>query len=268
MRIRERRKYTSIILALSLLVVLEGIFIFALWIKRPAEKPAAPPPAKKAVYKGAIAIVIDDWGYNQNNLAALEQIKLPVTAAVLPHLAYSRQVAQELHNRGCEIILHLPMEPYEKMNLEKNTVMTSMDSATISRIIGADLESIAYAKGISNHMGSRATEDERTMKEVFREMKQRRLYFFDSYVTPRSVAGRLAGEMDVRFARRDIFLDNKSDPEYIKGQIQKLKNRARLKGYAIGIGHDRASTLAVLKEELPQLKREGYKLVFVSELTR
>jgi len=74
--------------------------------------------------------------------------------------------------------------------------------------------------------------------------------------------------MRVPYAKRDIFLDNIEDTPYIKDQLNKLKAKARMYGYAIGIGHDRPVTLAVLKEAIPQLKKEGYKFVFVSELVR
>jgi hypothetical protein len=65
-----------------------------------------------------------------------------------------------------------------------------------------------------------------------------------------------------------VFLDNNSDPEYIKGQLIQLRNLSKKYGTAIGIGHDRKSTLTVLKEILPQLESQGYKFVFISEVAR
>ncbi len=65
-----------------------------------------------------------------------------------------------------------------------------------------------------------------------------------------------------------MFLDNKKDPEYILGQITKLKLLARRHGQAIGVAHDRAASMKVLKDAMPLLAKEGYKLVFVSELIR
>jgi hypothetical protein len=74
--------------------------------------------------------------------------------------------------------------------------------------------------------------------------------------------------MQIAFANRDVFLDNREEPEYIMGQINKLKNIAKVYGRAIGIGHDRKVTLEVLKGAMPELEKEGYKFVFVSELLR
>lgn len=257
----REKKYRLAIWILSLVVIIEGLFIFIL--ARP--KRILPPPQ---AIKGKIAIVLDDWGYNLNNLYILDRIKYPLTASVLPHLNYSVQVAEELHHRGLEIILHLPMEPREKYRLEKNTILTSMNEAAISKIINSDLKDIPYVKGLSNHMGSRATQDLKTMEIVFKELKQRRLYFLDSLVSSKSVGFALAGKMHLGFARRGVFLDNTEEAGYIRGQIYKLKMQASMRGSAIGIGHDKKVTLEVLAEVMPQLEKEGYVFVFVSELVR
>ena len=74
--------------------------------------------------------------------------------------------------------------------------------------------------------------------------------------------------MGLRSARRDVFLDNRSDPDYIRAQVRQLKALASSRGVAIGIGHDRQATLEVLIEMMPQLAKEGYKFVFVSEVTK
>jgi len=264
MQIKQR--YRIVVLVLSILLVIESVALIFLLARRPA--PLKKPPEAALPIKGRIAIVIDDWGYNRDNLYILEQIKSPFTASVLPRLNYSAEVAQELHNRGFQVILHLPMEPHEKYRLEKNTILTSLQEKEIINIIGRDLTDIHYAVGVSNHMGSKATEDLRTMSAVLKELKKRNLFFLDSFVSSKTVCSQAAAKLRLGFAKRDVFLDNREDPEYIKGQILKLKKKAQLYGHAIGIGHDRKLTLEVLKETMPELEREGYKFVFVSELVK
>lgn len=255
---KKESKYKILISVLLCIIILQGIFSI---ISRPKRIPEIP---IKIISK--VAIVIDDWGYNLNNLSILDRIKYPLTASVLPHLNYSREVAEELHRRGLEIILHLPMEPHEKYRLEKNTIMVSMDEATIKNIIDQGLANIVYAKGVSNHMGSLATQELKVMEIIFRELKGRTLFFLDSLVSPKSVCSHLARRVGVRFAKRDVFLDNRKEPAYIRSQIDKLKLQAKVKGSAIGIGHAQKNTLEVLKEVMPQLEKEGYKFVFVSDL--
>jgi polysaccharide deacetylase 2 family uncharacterized protein YibQ len=252
--------YRIAVLILSLVIIIQWLVIFTL------TKPKKPPKPVEVIVKAKIAIVLDDWGYNLNNVPIIEQLKYPITVSVLPSLSYSRLVSEELGRRGFEVILHLPMEPREKYKLEKNTVTTAMSEATIANILSRDLDSIVNAKGVSNHMGSRATENPRTMGVILKEIEKRNLYFLDSFVSARSVCADVAGKEHVKFAKRDVFLDNQQEPGYIRSQIKKLKTKAKVFGQAIGIGHDHKVTLEVLREAMPELEKEGYKFVFVSEL--
>jgi polysaccharide deacetylase 2 family uncharacterized protein YibQ len=231
-------------------------------------KPAATPIKTSSQGQKMIAIVIDDWGYNLNSAQVLDAKNYSITAAILPNLDNTREVADILHERGFEIILHLPMEPKEGAGLEKDTLLVSLKESQIKDIITKDLSSIPYAKGVNNHMGSLATSDTRTMSTVLKTLRRKNLYFLDSYVIGDSVCADLAKEYRVPFVRRDVFLDNDSQPDYIRAQLARLKSLADEKGWAIGIGHDRRNTLEVLKEEMPKLEKEGYKFVYVSELVK
>ncbi|MFA5118099.1 MAG: divergent polysaccharide deacetylase family protein [Candidatus Omnitrophota bacterium] len=251
--------YKIIIAALIILIIAQWIVIG----KKPVKTRQLPVKQKLK-----IALVIDDWGYNANNLEIAEQIKFPLTASILPNLPYSRAMSEALHKAGYEIILHLPMESHDRLKLEENTILTSLPGDSIRTIVTQDIESLSHVKGVSNHMGSRATENSRTMGIIFNDLKKKKLYFLDSFVSSKSVCGPLARKLDLPFAKRDIFLDNESEKEYIKQQIYKLKKKADMYGQAIGIGHDRRTTLIVLKEIVPQLQKAGYEFVFVSDLVR
>ncbi len=254
------------------------VVVLAQWLFAPKKKPVrkvaparkaavVPAPARPtAAVKGKIAIVIDDWGNHENTLPIARRIDAPLTAAVLPSLRYSRSVSTALHDYGFEIILHLPMEPNGKFKLEKNTITTEMSAPKVQEIVRNDLNTLAYAQGVSNHMGSKATSDVRTMRAVLTELKGQGLYFLDSFVIQKSVVREVAREMGVPTAARDVFLDNKNDAAYIRNQISQLKAKAARYGSAIGIGHDRALTLETLVQAIPQLKKEGFVFVHVSEL--
>jgi len=244
------------------------LLVFIALILTPLHKRPPVKQLRRPVAAGRIAIVIDDWGYSLNNLPIIEQIKQPLTCAILPNLKNSTVVMQKLNGLGFEIMLHFPMEPKEQYQLEANTITLSMGAKQINKILDLDLASVYLAKGVNNHMGSRVTEDNKVSAMVMAALKDRKLYFLDSFVTNKSACPALAKSIKVRFAKRDIFLDNQNDFEYIKGQLVKLKKLARKQGTAIGIGHDRKGTLLALKEVLPQLEKEGYKFVFISQVAR
>lgn len=218
-----------------------------------------------------IAIVVDDWGYSLKNLPLLFEIDYPLTISILPDVIYSKKVAEAVHKRkNFEIILHLPLEPEDTSakNLEPSTIYTSMSEEEIISSLDKALKSVPYSLGISNHMGSKATQDRDFMKIIFTEIRRRDLFFLDSLVTEDSICRELSQEMDVRFVQRNIFLDNQDDPAYIKSQFSQLVLWAKIKGSAVGLGHGKETTLGVLKEIIPGLEEQGIRLVHLSQLAK
>lgn len=269
-----QKNYIKIIYTLIVIIIIESAFLFALFQKKEKvlvveKKEKAARRAKPEKYKciGRIAIVLDDWGYNLNNLEAIKELKEPLTLAILPRRAYSAQIAKAAKDYNKEAILHLPLEPHQesKYHLEPDTILANMSRRQILKILELDIKSVPYIKGVSNHMGSFATENEPLMKIIFDELKKKGLYFLDSF-TGKTVCRDLAEGMNLPYARRHVFLDNKSDAEYILAQVEVLAKIARQEGSAIGIGHDRTKTLEVLIKAIPDLKKRGFKFVRVSEL--
>ena len=226
--------------------------------------------------KGLVALVIDDWGYNRRNIELLLQIDRPLTISILPNLPYSDYVAKAVRQRSeiYDIILHLPLESKTNIAAERDTIRSSMGDDEILSLLKDKIESIPGVIGVSNHQGSKATEDKRVMKLIFDELKERRLFFLDSITTPNSVCQRLSRDIGLKYAERDVFLDItdqtdlKNFDSYIKGQIQELASIAVTEGSAIGIGHNRRVTLEVLKDVIPQLEQQGIKIVPLKTLIR
>ena len=234
--------------------------------KRPA--PVVALPAVPVKGSGKIAFIIDDWGYTTHNCHFLEEISLPVTVSVLPSLAHTQDIIDCAYRNGKEIMLHLPLEPQNNTDEypPDYIIKTSMGDKKMERIVNNVLDRMPHIVGVNNHMGSKATEDERTMAIVFTQLKKRGLFFVDSKVTAKSICWPLARKMGIPFTQRDIFLDNKNDREHITEQLNQLVQKAQKRGVAVAIGHDRELTLQVLKENIPLLKAQGYKIVTVKEL--
>jgi hypothetical protein len=121
--------------------------------------------------------------------------------------------------------------------------------------------------GVNNHMGSAATSDTPTMRNLMSVLKNKDLIFVDSLTTARSVAYAEAVRADVPAARNRIFLDYDNENEAaIATNLRRLVNSARSSGLVVGIGHTHPATAAVLEREIPRLLREGVRFVTVSEL--
>ena len=271
---RQESSYLKSIYALVVIIIIESIFLLASCqrkekVKVEKEIPGQKESIKPQISQGKIAIVLDDWGYTLNNLGFLKEIKEPLTLAILPRRTHSKEIADSARKLNKEAILHLPLEPHQekKNRLEPDTILRSMPGYEILRILEEDCKSLPGIKGVSNHMGSLATESRPLMKLVLAELKKRKLYFLDSF-TGKSVCRDLARNIGLPYARRQVFLDNENDKNYILAQIELLAKIARQTGYAIGIGHDRPKTLEILTKAVQDLRKRGFKFVYVSELVK
>lgn len=215
-----------------------------------------------------IAIILDDWGYSRKNLELLDALTFPLTLSILPGLPYSNTVSDWAAANGHEVILHLPMEAIgqDPSREEKDTIKVGMADAKIDEILDRHLRGLHNVSGISNHTGSLATQNREVMDAVFGYMKDKGYFFVDSLVTNKSVCEDEAAKFGLLFLKRDVFIDNVKDPEYISGQLDKLISMALSRGYAVGIGHDNAVTLKTLAENADDMRGKGIDLVTVKEL--
>ncbi len=227
--------------------------------------------AAKAGRAARVAIILDDAGGKTPDYKGIRSIREPLTISVIPDLPDSQSVAKALADAGFEIMLHLPMESvngsYRKSG--GGMVACSASDQEIRKTVLDDLSSVKCAVGVNNHMGSKATADERVMKDVFNTLKGRGLYFIDSRTSDRSVAFKLARNFRIRCAENNMFLDSETSEAYVETNFRRLIAAARQRGSAIGIGHaTRPATISALKKLMPEYEKDGVKFVYASELVR
>lgn len=216
-----------------------------------------------------VAIIFDDAGGSLTDLEAIIDLGRPVAVAVLPGLRHSREVALLARAAGLEVFLHLPVEPEDATKaLGPGGITTAMTDEEIVQTVRDDLAWVPGAVGVNNHMGSRGTADARVMRAVLQVVKERSLIFVDSVTSSRSIAARVAAEMRIPRAARQVFLDNENDASYIRQQVRRLVALARQRGEAVAIGHVQRMTGRVLKEMLAEFDRQGVEIVPVSTLVR
>jgi|GEM_PF-5701913 len=215
--------------------------------------------------KPAIVIVIDDFGYNYKTAEDFARLEMPITFSILPNLAYSGKIAFLANSSGKQVMLHLPMEPYSGQRIEKSMIMSGMTREEIGKTFNEDMNSVPFAVGVNNHEGSKATENYFVMKAVLEECKKRYMFYLDSMTAYSSRADDAGRELNMKINRRDIFLDNENNMDYIIGNLEKLKKIAEKNGFAVGIGHARTNTAQALKKFYDGNKGK-IDFVFMSEL--
>lgn len=232
-------------------------------------RPAKPERRTEAPVKGAkLAIVIDDMGGDLDMARALFDLPYPITPAILPHLTHSTEVARMAFAINRPHLLHMPMEPrdYPKNNPGKGAILKTDAPEKITEKLGAALDSVPGASGINNHMGSRATELPGAMEAVMAELHKRDLFFLDSGTSAVTVGAKTARDAGLKWAKRDVFLDNVADKDAITAKLKETLALAKKTGSAIAIGHGRPETLKALQTWGKTAEEEGVRIVPVTEL--
>jgi polysaccharide deacetylase 2 family uncharacterized protein YibQ len=234
-----------------------------------ASLPPAPPELPPLKKPPRVAIIIDDLGYDRHLAEKLIDLNAALTVAILPHSPHQESIARLAHDRGLEVMLHLPMEPaeYPEVNPGPGVLLTAMGPDEILQVLEEDLAAVPHVQGVNNHMGSKLTAHSEQIYQVFSVLKRRGLFFIDSRTTNESVCRSSARLFQIPFAQRDVFLDHIHDAAFIRKQLRELVRIARLKGEAVGIAHPHRLTYTILKEELPAL-RQQVEIVPASRLVR
>jgi len=219
-------------------------------------------------YHPRLAVVIDDLGTDRAQADALFRLSYPLTLSVLPYHSGSTEIAEEAHRRGYQVMLHLPMASNAGDKEESIELHPGMDTASVEKTFSDMLETVPYAVGVNNHEGSLGTSDQKLMDELMPVLHQDRLFFIDSRTTAATVAETAAHAAKVPAASRNVFLDDDQSVGAIRNQFALALRDAREKGSALAIGHPHPETLEVLAEMLPAAQKQGFTLVFASELTK
>jgi polysaccharide deacetylase 2 family uncharacterized protein YibQ len=233
---------------------------------------ATPPPSSSKVPaartgEAKLAILIDDLGSDRAVAEQIFALPYPMTISVLPEHPQSVEIAKEARRRGCEVMLHLPMQSVGKDQPEPQELEPGMTSARVSAMVDQFLVDVPGVRGINNHQGSKATADAALMGELMPVLRAHHLFYVDSRTTAATVAYDAARQNGVPAGFRNVpFLDDVENVAAIETQINLAVRGAREKGEAIAIGHPHPTTLQALRVMLPKAQSQGVRLVYVSDL--
>ena len=227
----------------------------------------APPPSFSANHS-YIAIIIDDIGHNQRAGERAIDIQAHLTFAVIPETQHAARLASYAHNAGKEVMVHLPMANTMNQPLGGLALTNDLSEQDIAEVLNQAVRLVPFAAGINNHMGSALTQEPQAMIWLMRAVKRHKLFFIDSRTTHKTVALEIALQENIRTASRDVFLDNDRSPYGIDKEFRRLLTVAKRRKTAIAIGHPYPATLQYLEHAIPMLKREGVRLISVSEILK
>jgi len=224
---------------------------------------------KKKQNGSGIALIIDDIGYSVSRARHFLELGVPITFSILPKLPNSINLSIEIKNKGHEIMLHQPMEPYDStLDPGPGALYAGDGEERIMRVIEENISEIPFATGINNHMGSKFTALPDKMHHALRIVKEKNMFFVDSLTSNHSKGFATARSLNMAAAHRNIFLDNIVEESAILYQLLKLAEIAHEHGRAVGIGHPFPETASAISKFCTTPAGRSVSLVHISEVIK
>jgi len=233
---------------------------------RPSDVYARPVKVAQAnVNAPRIAIVVGGLGAS-GTADALAKLPAAVTFAFPPYSAGLGGLATRARNEGHEILLQVPMEPFDYPDNDPGpqTLLTSLDAdQNVDRLHWLLSRFQGYV-GIANFMGARFTASEPALSPVLRETAKRGLIYLDDGTSPRSLASQIAGANNLPFAKAEVVIDAVPTPAEIDRALARLEALARERGNAVGLAGALPVAIDRIAKWAKAVEARGFVLVPIS----
>ncbi|MEE2524911.1 divergent polysaccharide deacetylase family protein [Hyphobacterium sp. HN65] len=222
----------------------------------------APQPVSDT--RPVVVLVIDDAGIDPGLTRQAMDLPVALTLSFLPYAEATPALALEARERGHDIFLHLPMEPYGLDDPGPGALTRHLSREELRRRVDLAFRRVPGATGFNNHMGSAFTADAAALTAAFSSLEGSDLVFLDSLTSGRSQAYRVASRAGLTALRRDIFIDHVPGEEM--EFLDAMATRARSEGQVIAIAHPRPGTLEALSSWIAAPQNQDIRFITVSQL--
>ena len=210
-----------------------------------------------------LAIIMDDISTNAQ-ASELKKLSIKVTPSIFPPEKQHPKTA-ELAKEFSVYMVHLPLQALNYTNEKANTLRTGDSKEKISQRIKDIKNDFKGVKYINNHTGSGFTSDFKSTLALLAELKNSEIYFIDSLTTNKSTVLDASKKLGLKYAYRDVFLDNEQNVSKILKMINNAVAVAKKDGVAIAICHPYKSTFEALKIAQKDAFK-GVEVVYVDKI--
>ena len=210
-----------------------------------------------------LAIIMDDISTNAQ-ASELKKLSIKVTPSIFPPEKEHPKTA-ELAKEFSVYMVHLPLQALNYTNEKANTLRTGDSKEKISQRIKDIKKDFKGVKYINNHTGSGFTSDFKSTLALLDELKNSEIYFIDSLTTNKSTVLDASKKLGLKYAYRDVFLDNEQNVSKILKMINNAVAVAKKDGVAIAICHPYKSTFEALKIAQKDAFK-GVEVVYVDKI--
>jgi len=226
-------------------------------------------PAVVSDGRPRIAIVVSGLGISaKQTSAAIDGLPAGVTLALAPYDADVQRWVAMARRGGHEVLLELPMEPYDfpDSDLGPHTLRTgSAEDANTERMVWAMTRFTGYA-GVTNLLGGRFLSDSNSLEPVMSFLARRGLFFFDNGQEAHSTAPDVAHSSGTAFLQADLTVDKIQTAMEIDRRLSSLETLARTRGNAVGAALLYPVTIERIRAWAQGLAGRGFVLVPASAI--
>lgn len=218
-----------------------------------------------------VAIVIGGMGISQTSTqTAIEKLAPEITLGFAPQGNSLSRWAQAARRKGHEILLQLPMEPfdYPRVDPGRGTLLIDAGAEANLKVLHDSMGRFTNYTGVMNYLGGKFTADPAAMEPVMADLGARGLLYLDDGTSARSATDTLAASSRAPFAQGDMVIDQVQDKNEIMKALDRLEAEARARGSAIGIGTGFDVTIDAVADWAAGAKKRGIEIVGVAALAR
>ncbi|MDP2808258.1 MAG: divergent polysaccharide deacetylase family protein [bacterium] len=212
-----------------------------------------------AAAKPRMAIVIYNWP-PQDPKTAQEFLNCP-QAGTLIIKAAAKNIAKT-------VLAALPLEPkgYPRQDPGPGTILVDDSDIKIKSKMDQALKLYPKAAGFYAVAGSRALEDSRVCNIVLKYCLQKGLIFLEPQPSTRSLASELAGQLECRYVKPDLVIENKDSRSSVAAQLNKALAACREKGRYVVLAPASPAFIKALKETVGEKTKNEFDFISVSKI--
>ncbi len=218
---------------------------------RPFENPEGKP---------TVSIIVGGLGINRTRTrAAIKDLPPEVTLSFAPTADNLRGWVREARRAGHEVLIELPMEPYDygRQRPHANVMQVAVSTEKNQERLGRLLAQTPGYFGVMNYQGAKFATSSEAVQPIMSTLSEKGLAFFEDGSLIRSEFGASARNSGLAFGKATSWLDARPEADEISQQLMLLESTALEQGAALGTAMPFPVTFDILQEWLPTLEAKG-----------
>jgi polysaccharide deacetylase 2 family uncharacterized protein YibQ len=228
-------------------------------------------------HKPRAAIIVDNLGSDLLGARTLADIQAPLTFAVRASQPFSKEVAELASLLGREVLMQLPPAP-ERLTIAETpraeTPRTETPRAETPRTetprtqrggllrwFGENLAGVPHAVGVTTEPGAGLSGNAEGMQWILDATKEHNLFLVEVAGASAANTCDAAAAAGVGCVHSDVLLDDTSEEEAVRKQLDNVLQTTHTRGDTVAVGHATPALAAALRAVVPEFAAAGVELV-------